>query len=442
MKKILVILFLVVLLVVTALTSFNTDCGSSAAIAAEGESSRSLYMDCFEIVWRTVNQKHFDPTFGGVDWKAVYDRYKPLISAVTDRREFYILINKMLFQLNVSHLGVVPPGVVQRLEPVVFAEGSIGLDMRWCCGDAVINRVTPGSPAHIAGLRPSFLIKTIDGIPVEKIAEERLSLLEPPYNKRASITNEILGRIYGPAGTDVTIAYLDDRQKNLQKTMTRKQREGKVPLADIFPVSFAQFEAKRLKQGIGYIRFNCFHPVLNQKLVSAIRSMHDAPGLIIDLRGNPGGSPLVGKVLAEQLVEARRLFYKMHFRCKTVDIYLEPGADVYKGPAAVLIDVTTKSAAELFSAAFQAIGRGKIVGERSSGTTLGADGMKLPNGALLLYPVFQTTPANGKKTEGIGVEPDIPVTLDYAALLTGRDSQLEAAVYYLTHPNRQRVSLK
>ncbi|UCH94713.1 MAG: hypothetical protein JSV88_31245 [Candidatus Aminicenantes bacterium] len=438
MKKILVILFLIVLLVVTALTSFKADCDSSAAIAAEEESS--LYMDCFEIVWRTVNQKHFDPTFGGVDWKGVYKRYKPLISAVTGRREFYLLINKMLFQLNVSHLGVVPPDVVQRLEPVVFAEGSIGLDVRWCCGDAVINRVTPGSPAHIAGLRPSFLIKTIDGTPIEKIAEERLSLLEPPYNKRASITNEILGRIYGPAGTKVTIAYLDDRQKNLQKTITRKQRDGKAHLADIFPVSFTQFEAKRLEQGIGYIRFNCFHPVLNQKLVTAIRSMHDASGLIIDLRGNPGGSPLVGKVLAEQLVGTRRLFYKMHFRCKTVDIYLEPGADVYKGPVAVLIDVTTKSAAELFAVAIQAIGRGKIVGERSAGTTLGADGMKLPNGALLLYPVFQTTPANGKKTEGIGVEPDIPVRLDYAALLTGRDSQLEAAVHFLTH--QQRVSLK
>jgi len=438
MKKILATLFFVVLMIIMLLTSFHTDGDSSAAILTKKE--RNLYMDCFEIVWRTVNQKHFDPTFGGVDWKAVHDRYKPLISAVTSEREFYILINKMLFQLNVSHLGVAPPGVVQRLEPIVFAEGSIGLDVRWCCGDAIITQVTPGSPAHIAGLRPSFLLKTIDGMPVETIAEERLSLLEPPYNKRASITNEILGRIYGPAGTHVTIVYLDDRQKNLQRTITRKMRDGKAHLADIFPISFVQFETKRLENGIGYIRFNCFHPILSQKLMTAIRSMHDAAGMIIDLRGNPGGSPMVGKVLAEQLVETRRLFYKMHFRCKTVDIYLEPGAAVYNGPVAILIDVTTKSASELFAVALQAIGRGKIVGERSAGATLAADGMKLPNGALFLYPVFQTTPANGKKTEGIGVEPDIPAKLDYAALLNGRDSQLEAAIYYLT--KRQRVSLR
>ena len=35
------------------------------------------FLDCFEVVWQTVNDEYFDPTFGGLDWMEVHDRYRP-----------------------------------------------------------------------------------------------------------------------------------------------------------------------------------------------------------------------------------------------------------------------------------------------------------------------------------------------------------------------------
>ncbi len=66
-------------------------------------------MHSFETVWRTVNQAHFDPTFGGVDWKAAHEQYKPQIAAAESKEEPFLLINQMLFELNLSHLLSVYP---------------------------------------------------------------------------------------------------------------------------------------------------------------------------------------------------------------------------------------------------------------------------------------------------------------------------------------------
>ena len=56
-----------------------------------------------------------------------------------------------------------------------------------------------------------------------------------------------------------------------------------------FPPQYMEFETKRLAGGIGYIRFNIFVIPMMEKIKTAIRQMSDAPGIIIDLRGNPGG---------------------------------------------------------------------------------------------------------------------------------------------------------
>ena len=88
------------------------------------------FMDCFEIVWQTVNEKYFDPAFGGLDWKEVHDSYRPRISAIKDDKTFYELVNKMLFELNLSHMGLIPPDRKHQVEPILSAEGRIGIDLR------------------------------------------------------------------------------------------------------------------------------------------------------------------------------------------------------------------------------------------------------------------------------------------------------------------------
>lgn len=390
------------------------------------------YLRDFETVWNAVNVQYFDPTFGGLDWQEVHDRYEPLIAAAESDEAFYRLINEMLFELEVSHLAVVPPGGWALVEPVISAAGEIGIDVRLLDGDAVITAVEAGSPGDEAGLRPGFVIQSIDGVPVEQIIEEADLHLAPPYNSRGrvdNITRAILAQIYGGPETVVSIVYVDENAETRESHLVRAARERKRSTFG-FPV-FLEFEKRQIEDGIGYVRFNSFHQDLTQELISAIESMRDASGIIIDLRGNPGGDPTAGAALAAQFVKERAPFWTTRFRNRTSTIYLNPADEPYEGPLVVLMDVTSTSASEVFAAGMQAIGRAVIVGEHSSGSCLAADLLRLSNGATFIYPIVQAITPDGTVIEGNGVAPDIKVTLDRTLLLQGRDSQLEAGIEYI-----------
>jgi C-terminal processing protease CtpA/Prc len=75
----------------------------------------------------------------------------------------------MLFELNISHNAVVPPDDVAQIDPILSADGSIGVDIRMIEGNGVITTVKSGSIGDQGGLRSGYSIKSIDGIDIEKI---------------------------------------------------------------------------------------------------------------------------------------------------------------------------------------------------------------------------------------------------------------------------------
>jgi len=424
--------------VVLALTLLLAGCvqptpSPAMTVAPEQEKNASDHLDSFEVVWQTINDSYFDPTFGGLDWNEVHSRYRPLIAAAQEDDVFYKLINKMLFELNVSHIGVVPPDDKEQIEPVLSADGSLGIDVRLLGDEAVITSVRPGSPGAQAGLRPGFVVERIAGRTVQQIADETLQI--PPRherNRRKRVTAALLSRLYGPAGEAVSIAYLDEEGAPHETRIARAEREGRMTLDPALPPFFVEFEAQRLEGNIGYVRFNAFLPPVHERFPEAVASFRDTRGLIVDLRGNHGGVFEVRKALAEQLNGERVLFWTYKGRNSTREAYLEPARDAYTGPLVVLIDVMSLSSAEEFSGAMQAIDRAVIIGERSAGICVVANWMQLPNGATFMYPVEQTRTADGTVLEGRGVIPDVEVTLDRGLLLQGIDSQLEAAIDYIT----------
>jgi C-terminal peptidase prc len=396
------------------------------------------YLEVLKTVWQTVNEKYFDPTFGGLDWSEVHDRYRPLIAAAVDDEAFYEIINRMLFELDVSHIGVVPPDDLQQIDPVLSAEGSIGVDIRLIDGEAVITSVEPGSPGAEAGLRPGIIIHSIDGNTVEKISEE--TRLIPPLhdrNRRKRVTGAIRDLIYGPPDTNVSVVYLDEQGETHEEPIALANREGRVVLDETLPPLFIEFEAQRLDNDIAYIRFNAFLPPVDQKFLEALESMGDTSGLIIDLRGNHGGVFPIRKALAEKLVQERILFWRYRGRQGTRDVYLDPAENAYQGPVVVLVDVMSASSAEEFSGGMQAIGRATVIGERSPGIVLVGDIVQLPNGATFMYPIEQTRTADGTVLEDHGVVPDMEVALDRRLLLQGIDTQLQAAIDYIENAIRE-----
>ena len=388
-------------------------------------------LEIFEEVWSTIFLTFFDLDFGGVDWYAVHARYKPLIIAAADDESLYRLLNKMLWELNVSHTGVGPAEMWPSVEPVVFEDGEIGIDVRLLDDRAVITRVEAASPAEESGLRAGFILQSIEGVSIEQIIADAQGELAPPYNDQGRIdllTRRLLSLIYGDPGTCVNLAYLDEKDKSYQECIERVPRPREaVLIGGTLPPSYLEFESGRLASGIGYIRFNTFHPDLISDMVEAIDALKDAPGIIIDLRGNPGGYPDAAEELAAQFVVDQVSFGSFKTRSGTIE-RMVTGKNVYPGPLVILIDALSYSASEYFSSGLQEIGRAVIIGERSPGGVTAMDVKILQNGALLGCPVAQLITSDGKVLEGYGVIPDITVTLERDQLLKGIDAQLQAAI--------------
>ena len=394
----------------------------------------------FELVWRTVDQTHFDPTFGGVDWQAAYERYEPLVAAAKSDAEFYSLVNEMLFELDLSHLLVLPREEMKLALPVVFAEGSTGLDIRLMDGEAVVTSVAPGSAAEEAGIRPGEAIRSIDGMSVTKIVEGAEARQVPPFNSRNRTnrtTHEILGRIYGPPQTQVRLEVVDKLGEARVETLERRDRGSGVSLVEALPPFHFEVRMRRLGDDIVYLRFNHFASQVNMLLTVALARLGDAQGMVIDLRGTPGGFFSASDALAKRLIKERTLFSVYRLRDRTIHNTLQPLDGAFEGPLVVLVDVMSMSASEFFAACLQGLGRATIVGERTPGYMLGAMWKRLPNGGAFMHTIMEPRTAEGTVLEGQGVVPDISVGLDRALLYEGRDSQIEAAVRHILEDLRR-----
>src|SRR5215510_14492761 len=100
------------------------------------ENRGDVRQETFEVVWRTVKEKHFDPAMGGVDWDKARERYEPRAAAANSDRELYLLLQQMLGELRQSHFNIIPPESVipdGQDEPTT---GGAGVDLRLIGGAA------------------------------------------------------------------------------------------------------------------------------------------------------------------------------------------------------------------------------------------------------------------------------------------------------------------
>ena len=388
-----------------------------------------------DAAWKTVNDNYFDPTFGGKDWRAIGDEYRQKLATVEDDDTFWRqVINPMLFELGVSHLVAMPGELAEQMDLMTFSSGSPGMDLRRLEGQAVITRVDEGSPAEKAGLRPGLVVTAVAGRTLDELTAEAFKL--PPDNERNRRGDGIQGMrglLYGEAGTEVIVDYVDAEGRP-QRAAVRLAPRGSDACAQIDPLlppACAEIEVRRLAGGTGYLRFSGFVPAALDGVLAGDRRIAGAPALIIDLRGNPGGALPVRKAIAGKLVGRFKLFMRYQHRDWLEAVYLDPVDNPYQGKVVILVDELSASSSEEFAGSLQAMGRATIAGAQTPGRCLTMVMASLPAGALLSYPDGQSLTPNGRVLEDNGVIPDVEVALDRALLLEGRDSQLEAALAWL-----------
>ena len=396
-----------------------------------GSDSGKIRDETFEKVWTTVNEKHFDPTFGGVDWKKIGEDYKPKAISAKSDDEFYGVLQAMLGELNQSHFGIIPPN--SQISATSFGEGEIGIEIQILDDQIVITRVNPHSTAEKAGARNGFIIEAIDG---KKIAEILAPLNEklakrPDTEPKKMLFREraVMTAIGGKTGTFVNLEVADDQNKHRLLKIERVAYTGEMspPLGN-FPPQQVIFESKILPENIGYIRFNIWVIPQMAKLTEAINSMKNTRGIIFDLRGNPGGVGGMSNGIAGLLFDKVSSLGTMKYRAGEMSFNILPRKDSFAGKIVILTDYASASTSEVFAAGMQETGRATVIGERSAGAVLPSVMEKLPTGALFQYAIADYKSPNKILIEGRGVIPDIKVKLTRRTLLENRDLLIETAV--------------
>lgn len=430
LKKVLLLNFLLFLF------SFSSMAQTLVAAKKAGKpDATTIRRQSFEKVWNTINEKHFDPTFGGIDWQKARRTFEPQAMMAKTDAEFHGVLNKMLRELKLSHFAVFMPPV--EAKTTESRAGATGIELKMLNGLAVVCRIQTASTAENSNLKTGFVVKKIGG----KTISELLAPLEkyfagralPEAQKRLYQERNLLAVINGNAGTNAKIEVLDEKNQTRIFDVPRAARKAEMSLAvGNFPPQEVVFEAKRLAHNIGYIRFNMWIMPQMAKIREAIRSMNAAAGIVFDLRGNPGGIGGMATGVAGLLVKEQTSLGTMKSRENEIKFIVYPQSSTYDGKVIVLTDYGSASTSEVFAAGLQEIGRAKIVGETTAGAVLPSVFDRLPTGAIFQYVVSDYKSPKNILIENRGVIPDLEIKQTREALLKGRDLQLEKAIEQIT----------
>ena len=411
------ITFLTLTLVLLAAgVSQNSLRGADARpIEREALSARDR-LGVFEEVWETIDQRYYNPSFNGIDWRAVRDRYRPLVEQVTTDEEFYGVLKRMVGELHDAHTRFHTPE--QRRERERLQAVSAGLSVFEVEGKPVVVSVEPESDAARAGLEPGMIVLSIDGKPVADRLDEARTRVAGSSTDRAVRLRIFRMIIDGDPGTTLRLSLARSDGSQLDVRLVRRI------VSDTAVVT-----SHRLASGLGYIRLTLWKSPIRKQFKKALEQFKDTPGLVIDLRGNPGGE-------ADEVVKIASYFYNSHVafgrfsRRSGKSVYLRTDDDdqIYKGPVAILVNEGSGSGSELFAGVMQENRRAVIVGRRSCGCVLGiSEFKKLKGGGELAVSEYGYLSPKENTFEGTGVVPDKIVELKISDLQSRRDVALDEA---------------
>jgi carboxyl-terminal processing protease len=190
---------------------------------------------------------------------------------------------------------------------------------------------------------------------------------------------------------------------------------------------------------VGSISFNIWLPALAPELARAVENVADCSGIVLDIRGNPGGVGAMVMGFGGYFVDSLVSLGTMRTRDLSLNFAINPrrlqvkGQETgpYEGPVAILVDGMTASTSEIFATGMQRIGRARVFGERSAGAALPALMQALPSEDVFVHAIADFRDPTGSRIEGAGVIPDEIVPLTQADLSKNVDAPLDAAIRWI-----------
>lgn len=298
------------------------------AQSSQDESQIRDNLKTFTDVYALVEQNYAEPINGEKADAAIYDGAIPGMLRVLDpHSNFYDPKSyaKMREDQRGHYYGV--GMVIQQQGNKVFV-------------------ITPyeNTPSFRAGIRPGDVVSAIDG----KSAE--------------GMTSDLVAKaLKGPKGTHVQVTMIREGQaKPLVFDLVRDEIPH--PSVDL---------AFQIRPGIGYIHLTQFQETTAQEVIDSINSFGNLHGLVLDLRGNPGGLLSQAVEVCDHLLQKGQTIVSQRGRAYPDQVYTAThGNDGKTFPIVVLVNKNTASAAEIVSGALQDHDRALIVGETTFGKGL------------------------------------------------------------------------
>lgn len=245
-------------------------------------------------------------------------------------------------------------------------------------GQTLVASVLPESPASASGLAVGDELITVNG---------------------KSVKTEDLGTIVsglrGPSGTTVKLAI--SRSSKIRDLLLHRAT-----------VSDDDVQVGYVATGVARIRVAAFTKGVGAQVIKAVATLEKAHarGIVLDLRGDPGGLLEEGVSVAGAFLDGGKVVSYTE-RGQSTQVLDAPRGGDTTIPLAVLVDGGTASAAEVVTGALQDRGRAVVVGTQTFGKGSVQEPIQLSDGSAIEITVGKYFTPNGRSLDGTGLTPDI-----------------------------------
>lgn len=258
-------------------------------------------------------------------------------------------------------------------EPLEGNFDGIGVEFAIINDTLTINATIPGGPSEKVGIKAGDKIVSVDG---QNIAGTGLTI------------EKVHSYLRGPKGTKVNVQV---KRENVNEPLVFIITRDKIPLNSIDAYYL-------LDNGKVYMRLTRFSATSYTEMMQVLKELGVYPkGLILDLRGNPGGYLVAAiRIVNEILNEGELIVYTEGRSVPRMEEYATGDGVLKDVPLAVLIDENSASASEILAGAVQDWDRGVIIGRKSFGKGLVQQQLPLQDGSALRITVSRYHTPSGR----------------------------------------------
>ena len=309
------------------------------------------------------------------------------VEPVDDKQLVYGSIKGMLATLD-PHTVFMPPDEYRDMKEDTSGRfGGVGIELDTTDTKLRVSGVLEGTPASKAGIQPGDEIIAIDG---EKIG---------PDDVRTAVK-----KIKGEKGTQVVL--------NMTRDGWEKPKDFNLTRADI---TVRSVSARRLDDGIGYVKIASFQERTGDDLDKALVGLEKEnkgplAGLVLDLRGNPGGLLDQAVRVADEFISEGVIVSTIGRDPSRKEEELAHKRGTYERfPIVVLVNGGSASASEIVAGALQDHKRAAILGTQTFGKGSVQTVIELDDGSGLKLTIAKYYTPSGRSIQGLGITPDVNV---------------------------------